>query len=309
MHMNIAIIGAGAMGSLFGALLGESGQKVTLLDVRADHVAAINAEGLKIEREGHTRRVRLAAATQPGGIGKADLALVFVKSYHTAEAARSAAAVLADGGVALTLQNGMGNADRLAEAIAAQRVIAGTTAHGATFLGPGHIRHAGQGPTVIGMWSGGQGSAILGIARLFNQAGIETRVVDDVRPVIWEKLLVNVGINAITALTGIRNGQLLDLAATRQLSRAAIQEAAAVARASGVAVRADIVEHVFQIARATSANRSSMGQDVDHRRATEIGAINGIVMQEGARRGLATPVNQALTALVETLQAHYGETE
>jgi 2-dehydropantoate 2-reductase len=305
--MNIAIIGAGAMGSLFGALLSESGQNVTLLDVRADHVAAINADGLKIELEGRTRRVRLPAATDPGGISQADLALVFVKTYHTRQAARTAAAVLSDGGLALTLQNGMGNAEMLAEAIAPERVVAGTTAHGATLLGLGHIRHAGRGPTLIGMWSGGEKQAARAIADLFNQAGIEARVVDDVRPVIWEKLLVNVGINAITALTHIRNGQLLDLTATRELSRCAIEEAAAVAEAQGITVRADIVEHVFKVARATSANRSSMGQDVDHQRETEIGAINGVVVQEGVRRGLASPVNRALTALVETLQAHYGQ--
>jgi 2-dehydropantoate 2-reductase len=156
------------------------------------------------------------------------------------------------------------------------------------------------------MWSGGEKQPAEGIANLFNLAGIETRVVDDVRQVIWEKLLVNVGINAITALTHIRNGQLLDLAVTRELARSAIEEAAAVAKAQGIAVRSDIIEHVFRVARATSANRSSMGQDVDHQRPTEIGAINGVVVQEGVRRGCATPVNQALTALVETLQAHYG---
>jgi 2-dehydropantoate 2-reductase len=305
--MNIAIIGAGAMGSLFGAMLYESGQNVTLVDIRADHVAAINASGLKIERQGQIRRIRLPAETDPGRIVKADLALVFVKSYHTGQAARTAAAVLTGTGLALTLQNGMGNAELLSQTIPAQRILAGTTAHGATLLGLGHIRHAGQGPTLIGMWSGANGEAARSIADLFNQAGIETHLADDVRRVIWEKLLVNIGINAITALTHIKNGQLLDLPASRDLSRTAIQEAAAVAKASGIAVRADMVEHVFKIAKATSVNRSSMGQDVDHRRPTEIGAINGFVVKEAARLGLAVPVNQALTALVETLQAHYGQ--
>jgi 2-dehydropantoate 2-reductase len=235
----------------------------------------------------------------------ADLALIFVKSHSTREAARTAASVLAGGGVALTLQNGMGNAELLAEAISPDRILAGTTAHGATLLGPGRIRHAGQGPTVIGPWSPGHRQAAQDLAVLFNQAGIETRVAEDVHKVIWEKLLVNVGINAITALTGIRNGQLLDLEPTRRLSRAAVEEAAAVARAAGIAVRDDIADHVIAIARATAANRSSMGQDVDQKRPTEIGAINGIVVKEGALRKVATPVNQTLTALVETLEGHY----
>ena len=113
------------------------------------------------------------------------------------------------------------------------------------------------------------------------------------------------GINAITALTGIKNGQILDLEGTRELSRAAVQEAVAVAKAQGIEIRKDPVAHVFQVAQATSANRSSMGQDVDRRRPTEIAAINGFVVSEADRVGLAAPVNRTLTALVQTMEAHY----
>ena len=122
---------------------------------------------------------------------------------------------------------------------------------------------------------------------------------------LWGKLLVNVGINAITALTDIKNGQILDLEPTRELSRAAIEEAAAVAGAQGIKTRKDSVGHVFQVAAATASNRSSMGQDVDHCRPTEIDAINGFVVREALRIGLAAPVNRTLTALVKTVEAHY----
>ena len=122
---------------------------------------------------------------------------------------------------------------------------------------------------------------------------------------MWAKLLINVGINAVTALTGIRNGQLLDLEQTRRLSREAVEEALAVAGTQGIAIEGDPVEKVFSVAAATAANRSSMGQDVDHGRTTEIGAINGFIVRMAEQAGVPVPVNRALTALVETMQAHF----
>jgi 2-dehydropantoate 2-reductase len=174
-------------------------------------------------------------------------------------------------------------------------------------LGPGHIRHAGIGLTTIGMWHDEDQEKAKKVAAFFSKAGIETEVAADVRSIVWGKLLINVGINAITALTGIKNGELLDLEATQALSKAAVEEAAAVAKAQNIAVREDIVAHVLEVARATGGNRSSMGQDVDNHRLTEIGAINGVVVEEANRLGMPAPVNKTLTALVETLQAHYDK--
>jgi len=303
--MKIAVIGSGAMGSLFGALLAEAGEQVILLDIRRDHVEAVNANGLSIEKEGSQRRIRVPAATGPDGIEPADLCLVFVKAPHTAAAARTAARLCGDRSTVLTLQNGMGNAETLVEALDPSRVIAGTTSHGATFLQPGAIRHAGSGETVIGPWSTAGAAGVEAAASAFNRAGIATRVVADVRIVMWAKLLINVGINAITALTGITNGQLLDLEQTRRLSREAVEEALAVAGTQGIAIEGDPVEKVFSVAAATAANRSSMGQDVDHGRTTEIGAINGFIVRMAEQAGVPVPVNRALTALVETMQAHF----
>jgi 2-dehydropantoate 2-reductase len=305
--MNITIVGAGAMGSLFGALLSESGHAVCLLDIWQAHVAAVNANGLSVERDGRTRLIPIRAETDFHQAGEADLAIVFVKSTQTEHAAQTAKAVLKKDGWALTLQNGMGNAEAIARVVTASRILAGTTSHGATMLGPGKIRHAGTGPTIIGAWTGEDPTGAATVAECFRQAGIETTVAEDVRSVIWNKLLVNVGINAITALTGIRNGQLLDLDATRWISRAAVEEAMTVARSLGVQVRDDAVAHVFKIAEATAGNRSSMGQDVDHHRGTEIGAINGYVVRQAETIGVPAPVNRTLSGLVETLQAHYSK--
>lgn len=303
--MKIVMIGAGAMGSLFGALMAEAGETVTLLDIRRDHVDAVNADGLSIERDGRRRVVRIPATTDPAQVGPVDLAFVFVKSTQTAAAARIAARLAAARGLVLTLQNGMGNTDVLAREVDPARIIAGTTAHGATFLAPGAVRHAGEGDTVIGPWAVAAKNGAGRIAAVFNRAGVATQVVDDVHRVLWAKLFINIGINAITALTGIRNGQLLDMDTTRQLCRAAVDEAMAVARARGVAIIGDPLATVFKAAEATGPNRSSMGQDVDSRRPTEISAINGFIVREAEKAGIPVPVNRTLSALVETLQGHF----
>lgn len=305
--MKVAVVGAGAMGSLFGAMLAEAGNEVWLFDVWIEHVQAINQDGLSIEREGRTRPVDLKATCDPDQIGRADLVIIFVKSTQTKSAAETARDIAGSDGAVMTLQNGMGNADVIAEFIEPDRILAGTTSHGATMLGAGCIRHAGIGATTIGAWAHtGPGRDRAGqFADFFNQAGIETEAVDEVRGVIWNKLLINIGINAITALSGIKNGQILDLAMTRELSRAAVEEAMAVARALEIKINEEAVDTVFKVAEATAVNRSSMGQDVDNKRQTEISAINGFIVREAKKLGLAAPVNLALTALVKTLEYHY----
>ncbi len=305
--MKIAVVGAGAMGSLFGAMLAEAGNDVWLYDVWGEHVAAINKDGLVIEREGKTRTLRIDATTDPDQIGQAALIIIFVKSTHTAAAAETARKLAGSAGVVVTLQNGMGNADILAQSIHPERVLAGTTSHGATMLGPGRIRHAGAGATTIGAWAATkQGRMHAGrLADFFTGIGIDSQSVDDVRRVLWNKLLINIGINAITALTAIKNGQILDLEITRKLSCMAVEEAMEIAGRMQIPIRQDAVEHVYAVARATAANRSSMGQDVDNRRQTEIGTINGYIVREARRLGMQAPVNETLTALIETLQYHY----
>jgi len=305
--MKIAVVGAGAMGSLFGAMLAEGGNEVWLYDVWAEHVQSINKNGLTIEHEGQTRALSISATATPEQIGQAQLVIIFVKSTHTALAAETARNLAGSDGAVMTLQNGMGNADILSEFIEPERVLAGTTSHGATMLGPGRIRHAGIGATTIGAWAETEQGRERArkLSDFFTKTGIETEAVDDVRSVLWNKLLINIGINAITALTSIKNGQILDLEITRELSRNAVEEAMKIAGEMNIKVRKDAVDHVYAVAEATAVNRSSMGQDVDNKRQTEIGTINGFIVREAKRLGLKAPVNETLTALVETLQNHY----
>ena len=289
-------MGAGAMGCLYGGHLAEAGVDVSLVD-------AINAKGLHMTGVSGDRVVHIPATTDPETIGEVDLVLLFVKSYDTAQAVRDSGSLIGGDTCVLTLQNGLGNLEVITEVVGAGRALGGTTSHGSTLVGPGEIRHAGVGATVIGTLDGGSRSMAETAADIFNGAGLQTRVSGDVRGDIWGKVLVNLGINALTALTGLRNGQLLAVPELRRLIRLAVEEGIRVAEADGVDLSIiDHVAHVYEVAEATGANRSSMLQDVDRGRRTEIDALNGAVVGLGEKLGVETPVNRALTSLVKGLE-------
>jgi 2-dehydropantoate 2-reductase len=225
----VVVVGAGAMGSIFGAAL-DAVAEVVLLDLWAEHVAAIRRDGLIVEGAGgRTRTVRLAAETDPAAVaGGVDLALIFTKSSATRDAAETARRLLGPDGSALTLQNGLGNADRVAEVLGPDRTLAGITAHGGTVLGPGRVRHAGEGETHIA--GAGPGARPGPVADLLTRAGIAASVADDPDALIWGKLVVNAGINALAALLRVPNGTLAEVPACDALMASAVAEAVAVAR-------------------------------------------------------------------------------
>ena len=305
--MKITVIGSGAMGCLFGGMLAEAGVDVHLLDIWKEHVDVLNNKGLTIISHGRQRRVPVRAYIDPDKIKNTDLALVFVKHGQTEKAAQTAQQLIGRKGVVLTLQNGMGNAEILAKTIGRGRVISGTTAQGAMLLGAGKIQHSGTGKTILGMWDTTSHPLLEQVAGILCRADIATTTVEDIKPVLWSKLFANVGINAITALTGIRNGELLDLAETQALVKDVVTEAIDVATALQIPVAEDALENVFAIARATAPNRSSMGQDVDAARPTEINAINGYILRKAEETGINVPINRALTTLINTRQAHYPD--
>jgi 2-dehydropantoate 2-reductase len=307
--MKISIIGSGAMGSLFGGMLSRAGHDVVLYDVFREHVEAIRSSGLAIEQAGSAEvlTVRPAATADPGDTLGSDVMIVFVKSTATEEAARQFAPLAGPATIALTLQNGLGNEAILRKHFGAERTAAGVTSHGATFLGPGRIRHAGKGPTHIAMASGSH-RRLVAIATALAQAGFETHVESDVAGLVWSKLVINVGINALTALTGRQNGRLLDLEETRSLMADLVAEAVAVAKARGIALTyADPLQTVYDVAKKTGANRSSMLQDFDRGRQTEIDFMNGAIVREAAEVGVPAPVNAAITRLVKAIDRFHAE--
>lgn len=301
--MRIAVVGAGAMGSLFGGLLAEAGEDVVLVDIWEEHVRAINERGLHIKGVSGDRVVRVRATTKHAEVGVVDLMLIQVKSYATEKAIRDALPMIGERTVVLTLQNGLGNVEKIAAVVGRERVLAGTTAHGATVLGPGEIYHAGRGPTVIGEVDGRITDRVKAIAATFNRAGIETEVTDNIMGAIWTKMLANVAINALTAITGLYNGELLELEETKAVMLKAVDEAVAVAKAMGIKLLVeDPHEFVLGIARATATNKSSMLQDVERGRRTEIDAINGMIVHYGRELGIPTPVNEVLVAAVKGIE-------
>lgn len=306
--MKIGILGAGAMGSLFGGMLAEAGHEVWLVDVWKEHVDAIRNKGLRITGLSGDRLIRqVQAVGSAEEVGGAELVLVFVKSTVTEEAVRGAVSLFEEQTLALTLQNGLGNVERIGSVIGFENILAGITAQGATVVGPGEIYHAGQGLTAVGELKGPVTPRVERVAALFNEASIQTQVSDNVVGLIWGKLLVNVGINALTALTGLLNGQLLDHPETMEIMELAVLEGLKVAQAKGVKLPyQDPVSHTMEVARATSRNRSSMLQDVTHRRKTEVEMINGAIVREAQALGIPTPVNKVLTNLVRTLEKSYS---
>ncbi|NLY71806.1 MAG: 2-dehydropantoate 2-reductase [Clostridiales bacterium] len=308
--MKIVIIGAGAMGSLYGAKLSTvPTNEVYLLDVWKDHVDAINSNGLLIEQGGEFIKYdKVKASTDAASVGVCDLAIIFVKSTLTSQAVKSNKAVFGPQTIALTLQNGLGNIELISQEVNKENIIAGTTAHGATMLGPGKIRHAGVGKTIIGELDGNSSERIEKLAQNFNEAELETEVSSNVLGLIWDKLLVNVGINALTGITGLHNGELLDYPEIEEILEKAVKEGAEVARKKNIQLGfSDPVAHTKEVCRATAANKSSMLQDLLNRKQTEIDMINGAIVEEGKQLGVDTPVNSVLTNLVKFFQRYEGK--
>lgn len=304
--MNFMIVGPGAMGCIFAARLKTAGFNVVIQDYKKERAELLNREGIRIEGIGGDRKVNVPVITgrPPEDV---DVVLICVKSNETKKAAETVRGFLDPKAWVLTLQNGIGNLETLEGVIGSGRIIGGVTSEGGTLLGPGHVRHAGEGETVIGPESL-PGCPIHEIVSCFNKAGFKTRSVEDVHALIWGKLIINVGINALTAITALKNGMLPEIEGTRSIMEDAVQEASAVARAKGIDLPyPDPLERVEEVCRLTAANVASMLQDVLGRRITEVGFINGAIVREGAEKGIPTPVNHTLTCLVEAIQSTYED--
>jgi 2-dehydropantoate 2-reductase len=292
--MDVVVLGGGALGSLFAARLAAADRTVSLVDRDPEHVAAARA-GLVV-RGRDPVSVSVDAHTDPVAAGPADALLVCVKSYDTGAALDEATALYDETTDVCTLQNGLGNAEAIAEYAPSERVVAGTTAHGATLEGPGVVRHAGAGPTRIGRYFAPNDPRVRSLAGALADAGLGGAVTDSPRDAVWEKLLVNVGINAATALARVRNGAL-DTPPGRRTVRRAVNEGVRVARAEGRSV-SDAAERALQVARDTADNVSSMRADVEAGRRTEVAAVNGAVVDRAERHGLPAPVNRTLADLL-----------
>jgi 2-dehydropantoate 2-reductase len=301
--MKISVIGAGAMGSLFGGRLSAAGNDVILYDINREHVSAVNSAGLKIETlaNGAIEIVRPEATDNPERLKSSDVFIVFVKSTATETAAATFKPVAGPDTIVITLQNGLGNEEILKKYFGSAQTAAGVTSQGATFAGPGHIKHAGSGPTHLCMSDKNNAKLKPFISEL-KKAGFEAGAEENIESLVWSKLIINVGINALTALTGMKNGRLLNYSGTKEIMKDLVTEAVGVARAMEIRLTYDNpLEMVYSVAEKTALNRSSMLQDFDRGSATEIDFINAAIVREADRLGMPVPVNRTISALVKTI--------
>jgi len=294
----ILLVGTGALATLFAARLSAAGHPVTMLGSWENGVRALKREGARlVDAGGRMTAHPVRAITDPAHAAGAGLALVLVKAWQTQEAARKLKICLAEDGLALTLQNGLGNCEKLAGVLGPGRAAMGATTAGATLLGPGLARTGGEGVVTLERRPGTEA-----LASALRSAGFKVKVSANVDSVLWGKLVINAAINPLTALLRVNNGELLRRPAARRLMGGLAEEAAAVARAGGITLPfADASRAAEGVARRTALNQSSMYQDILRGAPTEIDAICGAVTERGERCGVPTPLNRACWQLVRAL--------
>ena len=305
--MKIVIVGPGAMGCLIASFLSKLKEEIWLLDKNKERAAGINQSGLNLEGLSGNWHAQVKAASEAKEIGQADLVIIAVKSYDTKEAILHAKSLIAENTRVLTLQNGIGNIEIISEVAGSDKVIGGATNEGATLLDIGHIRHAGRGETVIGRVDGKIPVEMRSIREIFNKAGLETRISRDIKGLLWSKLLINVGINALTAITRLNNGRLIEFEGTRRILRDAVTEATKIAKRKRIKlIYDDPLAKVEAVCEATAGNVSSMLQDVLRKKRTEIDFINAVIVRQGQELGIPVPTNSILVDLVKTIESSYN---
>lgn len=301
--MRIVVVGPGAIGCLFAGLLSEAKRDVWLLDKNAARAKAIAENGVRIDDDKGSRVIRVKISAETDSMGRAGLVLVCVKSYDVSAAIRHALPVVGPETIVVPLENGSGNVERIAEVVGGDQIACGITSHGSTRLGRGHVRHAGVGPTMIAAFVPAQRERAGLVADFLTASGIEARVADDMQSMIWNKLIVNAAINPLTAISNVRNGQLLENPDLRETMRKAAVEAAEVARAKDVHLAyGNEVEEVEKVCRETANNFSSMLQDVRRGRRTEIDSISGVIVEAAHAAGIAVPMNEMLLERVRGIE-------
>jgi len=300
------VVGCGAVGSLFAANLAQLDDvEVWAYDLVQDHVEAINREGLRLSGAGEVVG-KLRATSDAGELPSCDFGIVATKAMHTSAAIASTEAAFAEGCVA-TVQNGLGNEEEIAKLV--ERVIRGTTFPAGKLLGPGHVQWDVKGDTTLGPFEPRPAplGAIEQLAEACTRAGLPTRAVPDARGPQWRKVIFNAATNPIGALTGLTHGRVCEEPELRRLVSRLVDEGKAVAAAQGIELDADPEELIDHAAKPEVAydHKASMLQDVEERRPTEIDYLNGALVRVGEERGVPTPLNRAVWALVKGLESSW----
>ena len=306
--MRIVVVGPGALGCLLAGLLSKKAE-VWLLDrdpARAERI--LKNSGISSQGASGKWQAAIPATAKPADIGETDLVIICTKAYHTKEAILHAKPLITKTTAVLTLQNGLGNAEIISEVVGEDNVMVGSTQLGVTLVGEGRIEHTGDGETIIGHLAGKNPVALRHVREVFNKSKIETTISRNIKGVVWSKLVMNAGINALSAITRLKNGQLLQYDETAEVLRAAVTEAVRVARKKRIKlIYDDPLAKVEAVCEATAGNLSSMLQDILAKRRTEVDFINGVIVRQGKSSGVSTPVNFTLYNLVKTIESSYDQ--
>ena len=294
--MKVAVLGAGAVGCYFGGLLARAGHDVLFVG-RKPHVDAVNARGLILETTTFNATVAARASTQTRAIDRPDLVLVCVKSADTESAGEALAGRLARETTILSLQNGVDNAERLS-AILQRTVEPAIVYAGVEMAGPGHVKHHGRGELVMGASERGDT-----VAAALREAGIPTKTLDDIRPALWTKLVVNCAYNALSAIGVLPYGRMMRIEGARDVIANVVAECAAVAKAAGVALPHDILTTTLALADGMPNQYSSTAQDISRGKPTEIDFLNGYIVRKGREYGVPTPTNLTLQVATHLTEA------
>lgn len=301
--MRILVLGAGAMGSLFGGRLRESGYDVVLVDIWSQHIDSINVNGLKIESESGVQVIRVPARFAHEVQEKADLLIVFTKTMHTKKALETVPHLLHDETVVLTLQNGLGNIELFEKYFPPDRIIVGTTNYPSDLVSPGYIRSLGSGETKIMQLDNRGINRVEAVNKILNDAGFNCKVTDNIYPSIWEKVAFNSAMNSLTAVTGLNVGHLGSSAEGRELAYQIADEVLNVAESKGIAVNKERVRKIMEEDWDEHFDHEpSMLQDLKAGKMTEIESINGAVVREAKKIGCAVPTTEVLYKLVRVLE-------
>ncbi|MEW5895849.1 MAG: ketopantoate reductase family protein [Candidatus Omnitrophota bacterium] len=302
----IVVVGPGALGCLFAGNLSRTAE-VWLLDHDPARAERIVSEG-GIFCEGVTKwNAKVPVTANTDDIGTADLVILCTKSYHTGEALMHAKPIIGEHTAVMSIQNGVGNTEFIEQVVGKSKTFAGITHHAVTLKGEGKIHHFFDGQTIIGSLSYESAGVLLTIQKLFQASGLKVEISNNIIGLLWSKLVINTGINALTAITRLENGKLLEYEGTEKILKMAVQEALQVTESKGIKLlHKDPLAAVLNACHDSRHNRSSMLQDVLRERHTEIDEINGMIVHEGRKLGLNTPVNETLYFLVKTIEQSYA---
>ncbi len=304
--MRIAVIGAGAMGSIFGVRFTQAGHETVLVDVAAPLVETINDVGISIVRGDEETTTRVPATSDPRTVGVVDVVVFCVKSYHTPSAAEFALPLVGPDTVVASLQNGWGNGDVLAATFSPEQIVVGVTYNSGIVEAPGRVAHPAERPTTVGPFVDGSDGAAR-VAQALNDAGLHTEVASPVRPEIWKKLIHNAALLPTSALAGMNIGAMAACADTVALVTDTAREATAVAQALGYLIDPqERVDTISALLAKAGPTKGSMAQDFEAGRRTEIDVINGAVVRTADDLGVAVPLNRTLLQLVKSWESMRG---